>query len=335
MKRRVFVGLAGPTYFDYANKASKSRNDEYTSPNPVFENIFGLAIFYDEIWFLCESLCPQSIRGHSKVRYFDQDFDRLTNGRLVANDVMRILNILTVADFAPMPDVDSEAMEAVLRSNFEDYWARLKAVGVYWTAQPDAALDNHSHGMSILGASVSANSNNPRHLYIDSLIHRALDERSGGFDFCLNTFTRNQYRLLWPSQFDEKLDVQNNAAIGSRVIVARISNALDKHGPDPSIFDQVCSSAFVKDMRAYLMSKKLGDASAAYADVVAEIDSATKEWIRKGARDARPTRALAQIGIDLAGNLTGIGSAVKVSQLYWRMTKPTPLAASAFLLDLA
>lgn len=334
MHKRVFVGLAGPTYFDYENKSRKSRNDERSSPNPVFENILGLAIFYEEIWFLCESLCPDSIRGHSKVRYLDQHFARLPNGQLAAQEVEQQLRSLASADFDPTSNVDGEALSSVLSANFVDYWEKLKAVGVYWAGNPGAAIDNHSHGIAIFGVSVSANSNNPRHLYIDSLLHRTLNDSCGDFDFCLNTFTRNQYRMLWPSQFDQTLDTQNNAAIGSRVIVARVSNALDKRGPDPDIFERVCSSEYVKDMRRYLMSKKLGDASSVYADVVAEIDSATNNWIRKGARDARPTRALAQIGIEVAGDLTGIGTATKAAKLYLQAIDPTPLAASAFLLDL-
>lgn len=49
MTKSIYIGLSGPTYYDYANNAKRSSNDVSSSPNPILENAFGLAIFYDEI----------------------------------------------------------------------------------------------------------------------------------------------------------------------------------------------------------------------------------------------------------------------------------------------
>lgn len=72
MEKIAYIGLSGPTNYDYINTASPTRNDISSSPNPILENAFGLAIFYDEIWFLCESLCPNSLRGHPRIKYIDE-----------------------------------------------------------------------------------------------------------------------------------------------------------------------------------------------------------------------------------------------------------------------
>lgn len=60
-KRTAYIGIAYPLLYDYRHQAKKSFNDMWDSPNPIIESPLGLMIFYDEILFLCRSICWQYI----------------------------------------------------------------------------------------------------------------------------------------------------------------------------------------------------------------------------------------------------------------------------------
>lgn len=76
-KRRVcYVGLSSPNAFDFTNKASETKNDTiyHSSPNPFYIGGFGMLLLFDELWFLCESLCPENMRKLDYVKFIDQEF---------------------------------------------------------------------------------------------------------------------------------------------------------------------------------------------------------------------------------------------------------------------
>lgn len=78
MKKRIaYIGLSYPLFYDYRNQAPLSENDTWDSPNPIIESPLGLMILYDELWFLCESLCPSNMRGLSYIKYVDKIYPDL------------------------------------------------------------------------------------------------------------------------------------------------------------------------------------------------------------------------------------------------------------------
>jgi hypothetical protein len=322
MGKAVYVGLSGPTYYDYQNQAHTSRNDKRTSPNPILENAFGLAVFYDEIWFLCESLCPQSLRGHPKVRYIDRDFQGDQHTAL-RDQITSILN---------NDDEDSLPSDAVAsRQNFAQYADGLLKAGVSWGAT--GAVDNHTHGLEILGASTSANSNRIYCLHQDLKIVELL-RKTTAIDVSLNSFGQNLHKVLLPSEYDPSLEIAKRAQLGAYIINARIDNLVDTHGPDSKVFEKIYENAFVKDFRQFLTNKDVVSAGEVYIDVINEIDHAIKQQIRKAARDARPVRGLVNMAVEAAVDYSGLGTAQKIGKWYLSATNPPPLGAAAFLLDL-
>ena len=71
-KRIAFIGLSTPLFYDYRNPASKAISDLGSSPNPILDSPFGLFLLFDEIWFLCRSLCPQNMRDLPYVKFLDE-----------------------------------------------------------------------------------------------------------------------------------------------------------------------------------------------------------------------------------------------------------------------
>jgi hypothetical protein len=121
-----------------------------SSPNPILENAPGLTVFYDEIWFFCESLCPQALREHYKIKYLDEYLNRSDRGDVAS----RVTSCLT----EPIP-ITGDAANRVCTNNFKDYWKRVQNAGAYWWNELGTGIDNHSHGLEILGTHAGANSN--------------------------------------------------------------------------------------------------------------------------------------------------------------------------------
>ena len=71
-KRAAYIGVSYPLLYDYKHQADKTINDSWDSPNPIIESPLGLLIFYDEILFLCKSLCPNNMRNLPYVKFVDE-----------------------------------------------------------------------------------------------------------------------------------------------------------------------------------------------------------------------------------------------------------------------
>ena len=71
-KRTAYIGISYPLLYDYEHQANKGPNDLSDSPNPIIESPLGLMIFYDEILFLCKSVCPNNMRNLPYVKFVDE-----------------------------------------------------------------------------------------------------------------------------------------------------------------------------------------------------------------------------------------------------------------------
>jgi hypothetical protein len=71
-KRRVFLGRFAPAFFDEANLHQVYGHDR---ANAVVENITGLMLCYDELWFLRRDFCPMDMQGLDFVKFVSDDAD--------------------------------------------------------------------------------------------------------------------------------------------------------------------------------------------------------------------------------------------------------------------
>ncbi len=324
MRNIVYVGLSGPTYYDYKNRANRASSDLNSSPNPILENAFGLAVFYEEIWFLCESLCPQSLRGQEKVKYVDQLLS--TPGfKSIGEEVGLVLDS---RDSLTYPSDQN-----VIRENFEQYWNGVRRAGVHWWEEEGTAIDNHTHRLGILNKEVYANSNHFSTLCLDLRIVELL-RKIAKIDIALNSFTKNLHGVLYPSQYHPSVDVAEKFNLGAHVINAKILNSVGTAGPSPEVFEKVYDSPYVKDFRRYLSDRSLDEAGRSYIDVISDIESAIRNQIGKSARNERSIKGLVNMIIDAGIDALGIGTFQKVGKWYLSSTNASPLGAAAFLHDL-
>lgn len=323
MTSRIFVGLSGPTFFDYQNPARRTLNDLNSSPNPILENAFGLSLFYDEIWFLCESLCPQSLRGHSKIKYLDKYLSQ--SGRQKTSQ-------LVVAALNSPSAVESADAHEVSRSNFDTYWDKVEHAGAYWWDDTGRRIDNHTHGLEILGSVTSGNSNRLATLETDLAIVKTL-KSDVPVVVSLNSFTRNIFNTVYPTQHHPVTSAMSEATLGSAVINAMVPNCIHSNGPNAEIFDRISSSLHATQFRDYIRSKNFGDAFACYTDIVREIEDSITAAVKNAALAVHPTRGIATILVESFHELLGTGLLAKLGAWYGGQVSPPPVAAAAFVLD--
>lgn len=316
MKKRALVGLSSPTFYDYHHLAPKAANDTSTSPNPIVENVIGLAVFYDEIWFACESLCPASIRGQPNVKYLDRDLQKDERKGCV-DDLRRAV------------EGDTDAVRAVAAENFQRYWPAVEDAGAFWTDPRHRRIDNHTHSLRIDGVDLWASSNMAGKMLNDLACARRL-----GMDLVLNTFNLNIYNCLFPNQFDPLAQSASNAICGSALIRCEIPNAMTRYGPSQKVFEYVSNSPTRADFRRYIADRSPDDAYRCYTQYAQEIESHTLDTLRRSAEEIHPVKGIVKIFWDALAGLVVPGPAQRLGRWYVSQVDVPPDGAAAFLYEL-
>ncbi|WP_138438232.1 hypothetical protein [Marinobacter alexandrii] len=317
MKKEAFVGLSSPIFYDYQNVAPKAPNDDRSSPNPVIENAIGLAIFYDEIWFVCESLCPASLRGQSNVKYLDKDLDPV-----VARSAVDILS-LENENQSLLHTVGETA-----RANFTGYWDAVKKAGTYWENE-EPRMDNHTHGLNIFDKNLRASSNDPEIIVNDLECAKFLR-----MDLSLNTFNVNIYNKLYPNQFDPLAQAAENTICSNAIINCRVNNAISKAGPVDKIYDYASTSPTAKDFRRYIEDRSPLDAYGCFQQLSDEIDDHIARTLRKSSESVHPVKGIMRSLWSFGQGILIPEGIRDVSRWYLAQVKVPPDGAAAFLWDL-
>jgi len=158
--RKAFIGLSGPIGYDYRHGTDRVSANDTSAPNPVLEDLMGLLICYDELWFLSPHFCPADMRELPYVRF--------VNGDASAADAVTT----AISQFREaFGDVEFG------RADFGRFTSVIKEMtGKRYS---DFAIDNHTHGIELFpGFMAGGNSANLLNVAIDAGIAAALDEPS-------------------------------------------------------------------------------------------------------------------------------------------------------------
>jgi len=225
MKRIGYVGLSTPSFYDYRNPASETASDTQSSPNPVIEGAFGALLLYDELWFLCRSLCPENMRHLPYVRFMEERGE--------------VPNI----DFSRLPTPESVFQPAALKKfsrSSAAYRTVKKQAHVYW----DAAADNHTHGLIIGGYELNGNSWSVRNVLYDMYIVQRLP---ANVDLITNSFTSKLFKT--------------EASIGARlrltesIVLNNVPQFLGPKGPYHSCIEEVRESSYLSHYRKWILEE--------------------------------------------------------------------------------
>src|SRR4051812_39115872 len=85
--RALLIGASAPIGYDYA----REKVDGF--PYPVLEDLWGILLCYDELWFLSRAFCPSDMWELPYVRFLDEtnalDMPRLRVAAAQFEDVLR------------------------------------------------------------------------------------------------------------------------------------------------------------------------------------------------------------------------------------------------------
>ena len=224
MKKRIgYIGLSYPLLYDYKNQASLSKNDLDDSPNPIIESPLGLMILYDELWFLCESICPNNMRNLPYVKFVDKMFSDLyyegsdsfieqVDLKMHRNDALSYTDIIN-------------------RLNLSNQ-KRLDICG----------LDTHTHTIKI-GSFVASASSSEYNFVFDMYVFTALRERS---DNSIEWIANSNFKFNEHSSHKE-------AATVEKIVISDIPNYLCADGPYHPCIEELRNNVYLKDFRKWVI----------------------------------------------------------------------------------
>ena len=251
-KRIAFVGLSGPLMYDYRQPAATAPSDLSSSPNPIFDSPYGLLLLYDEIWFLCRSLCPNNMRGLPFVHFLDEE-QRLPD-----------VNAIDVAPLAEAFRADPAAQQRfdAVQSLFAHYDAVRRSLRIDW----DAAPDNHTHGLQIGALRTSANAVSLENILFDlQVVERLEDSR---VELFANSFAR---RYLDSASRPKATDLTQ------LLVVDRIPNWQSPAGPYHPIIDEVRDDRYLSEFREWIAGTTENADASDVKEVKTQVEAALEE----------------------------------------------------------
>ena len=237
MKKRIaYIGLSYPLLYDYKNQARHFSRNSSDFPNPIIENPVGLMILYDEIWFLCENVCPSNMKRLPYVKFVDKEYPDIPFEQLNRK-----------ADEDRQLFIDKKVKEnqypAILFENKYIHKVPFEDITKSFNIDNNYIVDNHTHAIRLGTASVTGNAtdwNFAFDLYIFEELQKrertsAIELVSNRF-FCVNT--------------DES--VYARISLVEQLIISNIPNYLSVNGPYHPCMDELRENRFLSEFRKWV-----------------------------------------------------------------------------------
>lgn len=218
-KRTAYIGISYPLLYDYGHQANKTSNDLSDSPNPIIESPLGLMVFYDEILFLCKSVCPNNMRNLPYVKFVDELYPGFYfKGIQEWADNMK--NSITINTKISYNDI--------VKSLHVEGWG----------------MDVHTHALKIGDVIVSANSNQYNFLF-DLYVFQALqDQYNEDIELIANS-------IYTSGVFNGGTEIE----FIDRIIIPGIPNYIGVDGPYHECMEELRENKYLGDFRRWVIEK--------------------------------------------------------------------------------
>jgi hypothetical protein len=275
---KAFVGFSSPVGYDYVNQALICDSDQSDSPNPVIVGSTGILLLFDEIWFPCRSICPQSMRNLDYVRFVSDERPDIKLDFEVSRAASENLS-----SQVSINDLHREGYGGFIQS--------------YYGA--DGGVDNHTHSISFLGENVTG-SPTVRNFALD--LH-LLDQMDGDFVHILNGLTG---RMAFPDGFGFLYNPHENRAIqiaDRTITIASIYDVTGPSGPYHPVLEELRNHSYLRSFRAWAR----GEASALHnrpvQEILADLNAVTRDFEEASLRSAIAKDGLKETGVALLKGL--------------------------------
>lgn len=314
--RTAYIGLSTPLLYDYGRPASRTSADLVSSPSPILDSPFGLMLLYDEIWFLCRSLCPENMRDLEYVRFLDEE-------QMLPS--LSDLDLSAMSARIPNDPVMSERYDKVHRL-FQSYDPLIEALGINWGSGPD----NHTHSLRIGSIEANANAVGLEHMLFDLEVVERLNNPN--VELVANSFGQH-----WLEESNPQI---REAALTQVLTIENIPNYLTPRGPYHPSIDEARSNPYLADFRKWVVSTARSSGTEELQEVKGEVEEA----IRRSRDDIflrylDPRTQYLSVGKTLGGGaldvfIPGMSTAVNLIQNINDMREKNALKWQGFLISL-
>lgn len=294
--RRVFIGMSGPFGFDYGHPTDWTASERESSPNPVLEDVTGLLLCYDELWFVSRHVCPADLRDLPYVRFVSDDADRATKAADAASTTRLLLK-------------KEEALGRQFSFGHFGALSRRMSAG-----DASFAIDNHTHSVDLLpGLQTTVNAANLENIVVDSEIAANLD--LGPIDVVSNTIAMSAICQDVGLYHDGNEFTATRRAIASSIAELRVPNLLGPKGAYWSSIEDLRSHRNVREFRDFLSEVEI-DESVEAAKLAQEVSKLAKKAAHEAlkrhvrGRNKYVTVGAAGVGFGLNRVAPGGGSVV-------------------------
>lgn len=218
-KRIAYIGISYPLLYDYWNQADKSSNDLIDSPNPIIESPLGLMIFYDEIVFLCRSVCPNNMRNLPYVKFVDELYSNFS--------------------FENIEKCVKENNDIIINNTGVSYTDIKNSLNIKWNG-----VDTHTHSLKLGDIKINADWNNDKFLF-DLLVFQALQEL---YDPNIELVANSRYTI-------SSLNSGAKVEFINKIIIPGIPNYIGVSGPYHKCMEELRENKYLKDFRQWIIEE--------------------------------------------------------------------------------
>lgn len=259
--RIAYYGLSSPIFYDYKIQVEKTMNDTWDSPNPILDSGFGTILLYDEIWFFCESLCPQNMRNLPYVKFIDKFWDLKMLKTINTENIWKELG----------GKEGASAREYNLSQNYNIFHDVVSRIGIRW----ESAADNHSRPLKVGENVYTGNSMTPDNILFDLATVELLKEKFKGkkLELITNSFTQ--------SYLDSSDSILAKSHLTELLVIDNIPSYLSIHGPYHQCIEEVRDNSYLKSYRDWISNQSLKYDPVELVDVKKEIENVISQAQKK------------------------------------------------------
>ncbi|HEY8616285.1 hypothetical protein [Phenylobacterium sp.] len=310
--RRALIGFSSPAGYSYKWQAAKTANDGGSSPNPVLLASMGLFVLYDELWFACESLCPQSMRTLPYVRFVDREWPGL---HPKAQGLDEFVESVRFQGDASINEMFVDGYEGMRRFY-----------------SPRGLVDNHTHGLRFYDTGLSGNCG-PRQLATDIWLVAHL--RHLNLNLVLNPVTA-RYAFGGEASPGEGLDRAEYDALRVAEAVVSLRSLYDiagRKGPYHPCVEELRDDRSIVAFRRWLVDKSGTFNNRELRDIEEEIDARVREFTVNALQQHAGRRSLKAVAVDLIKDQVGsaLGIPFRVLEYLGGLGSARQEAAYAFI----
>ncbi len=240
-KRAAYIGISYPLLYDYGHQAEKAKNDLSDSPNPIIESPLGLMVLYDELLFLCRSICPNNMRGLPFVKFIDEMYpDFYFSG--ILNSAKENRGLITLNTVLSYDDI-------------------VKSMNVKWKG-----VDTHTHGLRVGDITMSAYSSEEKFLF-DVYVFQALQQR---YDKDIELIANSHFQSA-------SFNSGTKAEFIDRIIIQGIPNYLGVDGPYHNCMEELRENKYISDFRRWIVDNHSNLQRAEIDDMCIAVERNMKE----------------------------------------------------------